>query len=101
VEDHRRLRGLLGWDEKKAFESLERRFDPDTSRFIDETDHAGVRDDAEPPEQGHRTEPLERYSRRVIVGCRRTPTRSSSRETDGSAIGTSRNTYIYARLREP
>jgi len=44
--------GLLGWDEKKAFESLERRFDPDTARFIDETDRAGVRDDAEPPRAG-------------------------------------------------
>jgi hypothetical protein len=44
--------GLLGWDEKKAFESLERRFDPDTARFIDETDHAGVRDVAEPPRAG-------------------------------------------------
>jgi hypothetical protein len=44
--------GLLGWDERKAFESLERRFDPDTARFVDETDHAGVRDDAEPPRAG-------------------------------------------------
>ncbi|GGN07109.1 Coenzyme F420 hydrogenase/dehydrogenase, beta subunit C-terminal domain [Halarchaeum nitratireducens] len=39
--DSRKAVGKLqGWDKKKAFESLERPFDPDAPRFIDYTDHA-------------------------------------------------------------
>ncbi|MFB6079245.1 MAG: Coenzyme F420 hydrogenase/dehydrogenase, beta subunit C-terminal domain [Halarchaeum sp.] len=39
--DSRKAVGKLqGWDKKKAFESLERPFDPDAPRFISYTDHA-------------------------------------------------------------
>lgn len=39
--DSRKAVGKLqGWDKKKAFEALERPFDPDAPRFIDYTDHA-------------------------------------------------------------
>jgi len=41
LEDRSAVGKLQGWDKKKAFESLERPFDPDAPRFIDYTDHAG------------------------------------------------------------
>ncbi|WP_049929082.1 Coenzyme F420 hydrogenase/dehydrogenase, beta subunit C-terminal domain [Halopiger goleimassiliensis] len=40
LEDRSAIGKLQGWDKKKAFESLERPFDPDAPRFIDYTDHA-------------------------------------------------------------
>ncbi|MBV0925277.1 Coenzyme F420 hydrogenase/dehydrogenase, beta subunit C-terminal domain [Halomicroarcula limicola] len=40
LEDRSAVGGLQSWDKKKAFESLERPFDPDAPRFIDYTDHA-------------------------------------------------------------
>jgi len=40
LEDKGAVGKLQGWDKKKAFESLERPFDPDAPRFIDYTDHA-------------------------------------------------------------
>jgi len=40
LEDRGAVGKLQGWDKKKAFESLERPFDPDAPRFIDYTDHA-------------------------------------------------------------
>jgi len=40
LEDRSAIGGLQSWDKKKAFESLERPFDPDAPRFIDYTDHA-------------------------------------------------------------
>jgi coenzyme F420 hydrogenase subunit beta len=40
LEDRSAVGKLQGWDKKKAFESLERPFDPDAPRFIDYTDHA-------------------------------------------------------------
>ncbi|SEQ84369.1 Coenzyme F420 hydrogenase/dehydrogenase, beta subunit C-terminal domain [Natrinema salaciae] len=40
LEDKSAVGKLQGWDKKKAFESLERPFDPDAPRFIDYTDHA-------------------------------------------------------------
>jgi len=40
LEDRGAVGGLQSWDKKKAFESLERPFDPDAPRFIDYTDHA-------------------------------------------------------------
>ncbi|WP_424016889.1 Coenzyme F420 hydrogenase/dehydrogenase, beta subunit C-terminal domain [Halorientalis pallida] len=40
LEDRGAIGGLQSWDKKKAFESLERPFDPDAPRFIDYTDHA-------------------------------------------------------------
>ena len=40
LEDRSAIGKLQGWDKKKAFESLEREFDPDAPRFIDYTDHA-------------------------------------------------------------
>ena len=39
LEDKSAIGKLQGWDKKKAFESLERPFDPDAPRFIDYTDH--------------------------------------------------------------
>jgi coenzyme F420 hydrogenase subunit beta len=40
LEDRSAIGKLQGWDKKKAFESLEREFDPDAPRFIDYADHA-------------------------------------------------------------
>jgi coenzyme F420 hydrogenase subunit beta len=40
LEDRSAIGKLQSWDKKKAFESLERPFDPDAPRFIDYTDHA-------------------------------------------------------------
>lgn len=40
LEDKTAVGKLQGWDKKKAFESLERPFDPDAPRFIEYTDHA-------------------------------------------------------------
>ncbi|UTF54573.1 Coenzyme F420 hydrogenase/dehydrogenase, beta subunit C-terminal domain [Natronosalvus rutilus] len=40
LEDRSAIGGLQSWDKKKAFESLERPFDPDAPRFIDYADHA-------------------------------------------------------------
>lgn len=40
LEDRSAIGKLQGWDKKKAFESLERPFDPDAPRFIEYTDHA-------------------------------------------------------------
>ncbi len=40
LEDRSAVGKLQGWDKKKAFESLQRPFDPDAPRFIDYTDHA-------------------------------------------------------------
>ena len=40
LEDRGAVGGLQSWDKKKAFESLERPFEPDAPRFIDYTDHA-------------------------------------------------------------
>jgi coenzyme F420 hydrogenase subunit beta len=40
LEDRSAVGKLQGWDKKKAFESLERPFDPDAPRFIDYADHA-------------------------------------------------------------
>lgn len=47
LEDRSAIGKLQGWDKKKAFESLERPFDPDAPRFIEYTDHA-QRYDTEP-----------------------------------------------------
>jgi coenzyme F420 hydrogenase subunit beta len=40
LEDRSAVGKLQGWDKKKAFESLQRPFDPDAPRFIDYTEHA-------------------------------------------------------------
>jgi coenzyme F420 hydrogenase subunit beta len=40
LEDRGAIGGLQSWDKKKAFESLERPFDPDAPRFIEYTEHA-------------------------------------------------------------
>jgi coenzyme F420 hydrogenase subunit beta len=40
LEDRGAVGGLQSWDKKKAFESLERPFDPDAPRFIEYTEHA-------------------------------------------------------------
>jgi coenzyme F420 hydrogenase subunit beta len=40
LEDRSAIGGLQSWDKKKAFEALERPFDPDAPRFIDYTEHA-------------------------------------------------------------
>lgn len=40
LEDKSAVGKLQGWDKKKAFESLERPFDPDAPRFIEYTEHA-------------------------------------------------------------
>jgi coenzyme F420 hydrogenase subunit beta len=39
LENRSAVGGLQSWDKKKAFEALERPFDPDAPRFIDYTDH--------------------------------------------------------------
>ena len=40
LEDRSAVGKLQGWDKKKAFEALERPFDPDAPRFIEYTEHA-------------------------------------------------------------
>lgn len=40
LEDRSAIGKLQGWDKKKAFDSLQRPFDPDAPRFIDYADHA-------------------------------------------------------------
>jgi coenzyme F420 hydrogenase subunit beta len=40
LEDRSAIGKLQGWDKKKAFQSLERPFDPDAPRFIEYTEHA-------------------------------------------------------------
>ncbi|SFG91113.1 coenzyme F420 hydrogenase subunit beta [Halopelagius inordinatus] len=40
LEDRSAVGGLQSWDKKKAFESLERPFDPDAPRFIEYAEHA-------------------------------------------------------------
>jgi coenzyme F420 hydrogenase subunit beta len=40
LEDKGAVGGLQSWDKKKAFEALQRPFDPDAPRFIDYEDHA-------------------------------------------------------------
>jgi len=40
LEDRSAVGKLQGWDKKKAFDALERPFDPDAPRFIDYADHA-------------------------------------------------------------
>ncbi|MFC4540995.1 Coenzyme F420 hydrogenase/dehydrogenase, beta subunit C-terminal domain [Halosolutus amylolyticus] len=54
LEDKSAVGKLQGWDKKKAFESLDRPFDPDAPRFIDYTDHAENYGTAlNPHDQGH------------------------------------------------
>jgi coenzyme F420 hydrogenase subunit beta len=54
LEDKSAVGKLQGWDKKKAFESLERPFDPDAPRFIDYKDHAQQYGTAvNPHDQGH------------------------------------------------
>ncbi len=54
LEDRGAIGGLQSWDKKKAFESLQRPFDPDAPRFIDYTDHAENYGTAlNPHDQGH------------------------------------------------
>jgi len=40
LEDRSAVGKLQGWDKRKAFESLERPFDPDAPRFTEYTEHA-------------------------------------------------------------
>ena len=40
LEDRSAIGGLQSWDKKKAFDSLQRPFDPDAPRFIEYTEHA-------------------------------------------------------------
>jgi coenzyme F420 hydrogenase subunit beta len=40
LEDRSAVGKLQRWDKKKAFEALDRPFEPDAPRFIDYTDHA-------------------------------------------------------------
>jgi coenzyme F420 hydrogenase subunit beta len=54
LEDRSAVGKLQSWDKKKAFESLERPFDPDAPRFIDYTDHAEqYGTELNPHEAGH------------------------------------------------
>jgi coenzyme F420 hydrogenase subunit beta len=54
LENRGAVGGLQSWDKKKAFEALERPFDPDAPRFIDYTDHAeGYGTETNPHERGH------------------------------------------------
>ena len=54
LEDKSAVGKLQGWDKKKAFDSLERPFDPDAPRFIDYTDHAeNYGTEMNPHEAGH------------------------------------------------
>ncbi|MHC3438564.1 Coenzyme F420 hydrogenase/dehydrogenase, beta subunit C-terminal domain [Natrialbaceae archaeon A-gly3] len=52
LENRSAIGGLQSWDKKKAFESLERPFDPDAPRFIDYTDHAEHYGTARNPHEG-------------------------------------------------
>jgi len=54
LEDKSAVGKLQGWDKKKAFEALQRPFDPDAPRFIDYTDHAeNYGTEPNPHEAGH------------------------------------------------
>jgi coenzyme F420 hydrogenase subunit beta len=54
LENRSAIGGLQSWDKKKAFEALERPFDPDAPRFIDYTDHAEQYGTTmNPHEEGH------------------------------------------------
>jgi coenzyme F420 hydrogenase subunit beta len=54
LEDRGAVGGLQSWDKKKAFEALERKFDPDAPRFIDYTDHAETYGtEMNPHDRGH------------------------------------------------
>jgi coenzyme F420 hydrogenase subunit beta len=54
LEDRGAVGGLQSWDKKKAFNSLERPFDPDAPRFIDYADHAeNYGTELNPHEAGH------------------------------------------------
>ncbi len=54
LEDKSAVGKLQGWDKKKAFESLERPFDPDAPRFIDYTEHADhYGTELNPHDEGH------------------------------------------------
>ncbi|MFC7140433.1 Coenzyme F420 hydrogenase/dehydrogenase, beta subunit C-terminal domain [Halosimplex aquaticum] len=54
LEDRSAIGGLQSWDKKKAFDSLQRPFDPDAPRFIDYTDHAeNYGTELNPHESGH------------------------------------------------
>jgi coenzyme F420 hydrogenase subunit beta len=54
LEDRSAVGGLQSWDKKKAFEALERPFDPDAPRFIDYEDHAAQYDtELNPHDRGH------------------------------------------------
>ncbi|ADQ69307.1 coenzyme F420-reducing hydrogenase, beta subunit [Halogeometricum borinquense DSM 11551] len=44
LEDRSAIGRLQSWDKKKAFESLQRPFDPDAPRFIEYPEHAGQYD---------------------------------------------------------
>jgi coenzyme F420 hydrogenase subunit beta len=54
LEDRSAIGKLQSWDKKKAFESLDRPFDPDAPRFIDYADHAEqYGTELNPHEAGH------------------------------------------------
>jgi len=54
LEDRSAIGGLQSWDKKRAFESLERPFDPDAPRFVDYTDHAEhYGTEVNPHDRGH------------------------------------------------
>jgi len=54
LEDRGAVGGLQSWDKKKAFDSLERPFDPDAPRFIDYATHAeNYGTELNPHEAGH------------------------------------------------
>ncbi|MEF8851574.1 MAG: Coenzyme F420 hydrogenase/dehydrogenase, beta subunit C-terminal domain [Haloarculaceae archaeon] len=54
LEDRSAVGKLQGWDKKKAFESLQRPFDPDAPRFIEYTEHAeSYGTEVAPHDHGH------------------------------------------------
>ena len=54
LEDRSAVGKLQGWDKKKAFESLQRPFDPDAPRFIEYTEHAeNYGTEVAPHDRGH------------------------------------------------
>jgi len=54
LEDRSAVGKLQSWDKKKAFDSLERPFDPDAPRFIEYTDHVeNYGGEVQPHEAGH------------------------------------------------
>jgi len=54
LEDRGAVGGLQSWDKKKAFDALERKFDPDAPRFIDYTEHAeNYGTELNPHDRGH------------------------------------------------